>query len=499
MRIIILQAAAAVLSLALAVDARAQSATGITVEDIHGRPLNGRSITLVDWDGFLANPAIKLFVRAPVTVGFPATAVITSSQSRVYFNLPSQFTASGPSKSVSIANASTSVPFYVSIFPDRDGIDEDHSLTITIQNVTVTLNVHVIDQDLSIRSPFNVITDFTRDQTAFFSDAQKRALFQQAADDWAYFIDDMALDPVPVGGETTFIWNSDGFKTGSFTTNSQAYTGFLLYAYGISSSELRSGGEPASGSFQRSGGVLLPLRRSGGVEIETQGNYNVLGWFLTTTESDWWKGTNRNNEANDFYSIAHHEIGHALFFNPGYTQFVRGGTLSSAALLAYHGAALAINGSDHFDGSIDDSSLKGAFGYEYFGEVPRARWLPTKLDLLALSAVGYKIRNLSPFTKPVISGSINAQAWTQTAFRLPMQASGGVPAYDWTIETGVLPPGLTLDRYSGVISGLATLPGTFSFTVRVRDSDLRSGTELAQGTIVVSQGKAPGKRRSTRS
>jgi Putative Ig domain len=478
--------AAAILIVLLPAGAAAQDpATDIIVEDVHGRVLNGRAITLFDWDGFIANPAVKLFVRAPLNVGFPATANLSATEPRLYFDLPSQFGPGGPGKSLTLPG-SAPVPFHLSIFPDRNGTSETHTLTIAIQEQTLTLDIHVIDQDLSLPPLFNVTVDFTRDQTGFFSsNQQRRAIVQQATADWAYFIADMDLDQVPAGGETTFIWNPDGFNSGSFTTNAQPYTGFLLYAYGIHSAALRSGGEPSLHAFQHSGPVQLPLRRSGGVELETEGNFNTLGWLLTAGESDWWDATNLAGEPNDLYSIAHHEFGHALFCNPGYPNFTRDGTLGSAAITAYHGSSLAIDGHDHFDESVDRSSLKGAFGYEYHGDVPAGRWLPTKLDLLALEAVGYELRDLSLFSKPVITTTIDAEGSVGTPFSAAMQANGGVPAYDWTVTAGTLPPGLTLDRFTGVISGTPTQAGTFSFTVRVRDSDALLSSDTADASIEI--------------
>lgn len=165
-----------------------------------------------------------------------------------------------------------------------------------------TIKIHEIDQDKDAGPPFKVTVDFSKDRTGFFSDPQKRSIIQACVDDWAYFIDDMNLDPVPAGTESTFIWNPDGFVSGSLAKNSQSYVGFLLYAYGIHSPQLRSGGEPSgAGGYQSSRGVALPLRRSGGVEIETSGNFNALGWFLTTSDDDWWKSGNLGNELNDLW------------------------------------------------------------------------------------------------------------------------------------------------------------------------------------------------------
>ena len=41
------------------------------VKDIFGRKLNSRGITLVDWDGHLANPAIELRLVPPWNAGYP--------------------------------------------------------------------------------------------------------------------------------------------------------------------------------------------------------------------------------------------------------------------------------------------------------------------------------------------------------------------------------------------------------------------------------------------
>ena len=71
----------------------ATRAAEVVIEDIFGRPLNGHGLILVDWEGPIANPAIKVFVVPPADAAFPAHAVLTSKEPRVYFNLPSEIGA----------------------------------------------------------------------------------------------------------------------------------------------------------------------------------------------------------------------------------------------------------------------------------------------------------------------------------------------------------------------------------------------------------------------
>ena len=141
----------------------------------------------------------------------------------------------------------------------------------------------------------------------------------------------------------------------------------------------------------------MPIRRSGGLEIEVRGNYNTLGWLVTLTDGDWWKAANLGDAAADLYSIAHHEIGHALIFNPNNSLIKRGQTLNDERIRAYLGSSPALNQSDHLDGVIDPASLHGAFGNEYHCRMPRGCWLITKLDLLCARAIGYELRETSAF------------------------------------------------------------------------------------------------------
>jgi putative Ig domain-containing protein/VCBS repeat protein len=450
----------------------------ITVRDIFGRKLNAQDLVLVDWEGYLANPAIKFLVSPPQDGSFPATAVLSADNVRLYFDLPSQNGASGPTKTITFANASTQVPVLMSSFPDRDASDGHYHLSILFtgangQQTSLTLDVHEIDQDVTTPGPYPIVLDFSKDQTGFFSDPNKVAMIRQAADDFAYFIDITHLDEVAAGAEPTLIWNPDGFNSYTVTTNVNAYIGFLLYPYGIHSAALRSGGEPSAiGGFQSSVGFPLDLKRSGGIEIETQGNFNTLGWFLSVGDHDWWVSGNLGNEQNDLYSIAHHEMGHAFAFNPSYPRFnafKQQGFVQDAAVLAYHGSYPTVDASDHLSGHVDKASRQGAFGYEYFGDVPRRRWLTTKLDLLVAQAVGYTLRATSAFKALSLTTVPLPDAAVSQPYSKSLVAQGGIPFYSWTLDSGVLPAGMSLDAFTGTISGVPTQAGLFNFSIRVRE------------------------------
>ena len=57
-----------------------------------------------------------------------------------------------------------------------------------------------------------------------------------------------------------------------------------------------------------------------------------------------------------------------------------------------------------------------------------------------------------------------------TLYSATLSATGGTTPYRWSISSGSLPSGLSLNSTTGAISGTPTATGTFSFTVKVTDS-----------------------------
>ncbi len=70
----------------------------------------------------------------------------------------------------------------------------------------------------------------------------------------------------------------------------------------------------------------------------------------------------------------------------------------------------------------------------------------------------------------ITSDSNLPAAKTNASYSTTLAASGGFTPYAWSIVSGSLPYGLTLNSSTGVISGTSTVGGWFDFTVQVTES-----------------------------
>jgi hypothetical protein len=80
------------------------------------------------------------------------------------------------------------------------------------------------------------------------------------------------------------------------------------------------------------------------------------------------------------------------------------------------------------------------------------------------------------------------RATVGSGYSFTLQKLGGASPYTWELASGALPAGLTLNAGSGVVSGTPTEFGTFSFTVRLTDSQPVSVTS---GTLRIIVDPAP--------
>ncbi len=419
----------------------------------------------------MANPAIRLTITPDPTLYLPAKITLSADGGRLMFDLHSEVTPDGPSK-VMFIESHEPIHFWMSIAPDRNGDAEKYNLTVEGEDANKlrmkqVLPVDVIDQDQPARElDFHVKLDFSHDETGFYADPFRRMIVRQAADDWAYYLADQGFDEVPAGAETSWIWDQDGFKTGREVTNTEAYTGFLLYLEGIHHEEARSGAEASDrGGVQMRGGQPTGIRRSGTVCSEISGNWNGLGWQFSTDDRDWYASSNMRWQPHDFYSVVRHEMAHSFVFHtvhPAFKAKLQNSRLVDPAVRAYLGRDPEMLEVEHFGSTIDPASRAGVMGNEYGGEMPRGRWFLTKFDLLVAQAMGYRLRDTTPFM-PLEN---------RTADLLKpggvIEVAGGVPVYDF--RAAGLPSGLHLDRKTGDLSGTSVRTGPAEVRITVEDA-----------------------------
>ena len=75
-----------------------------------------------------------------------------------------------------------------------------------------------------------------------------------------------------------------------------------------------------------------------------------------------------------------------------------------------------------------------------------------------------------------------------TQYSAPITAIGGVYPYTWSIISGTLPSGLSLNSTTGAIGGMPVLAGNSSFTIQVTDSETPTVRAAAQLSIVINPG-----------
>jgi hypothetical protein len=100
-------------------------------------------------------------------------------------------------------------------------------------------------------------------------------------------------------------------------------------------------------------------------------------------------------------------------------------------------------------------------------QVTDATGTPKTQSLSIAVAAPLQITSTSPLPKATLNAAYN-----QT-----LTATGGRAPYAWSVIGSSLPTGLGLGAATGVISGIVTAPGTYTFIIQVTDSDNRTATQ----------------------
>lgn len=79
----------------------------------------------------------------------------------------------------------------------------------------------------------------------------------------------------------------------------------------------------------------------------------------------------------------------------------------------------------------------------------------------------FTLRVIAPLS---IETTVLPQVLGARPYRFQLEASGGVPPYEWSLGSGDLPPGITLGA-DGLLQGMSAMVADYEVTVRVRDSE----------------------------
>ncbi len=473
-----------------------------TVVDRFGRVVNDYGVKLVDWEGYLANPYIELTVRPPADVPFPVTVDLKAEgTSRLMMDLPSQLTATGATKQLTFANSAEQKTFKLAIHSKRaPGPDELYTLRLTVRaanNSTYTQSMPIRvqqDQKAALEPTIPIVFDYRYDDiTGYFNNAAFRTAAEEAVKDWFRFFNLQPFDTVAAGAEPNHLPGNDWQNTINVANNA-AYNGMWVYFRGIQTPY--STGYPANnGRYHTRNGQQVPgpIHRSTAMIFE----YDEAGkqLFTSLADEDWYK-TDIQGSVLDVHGLVMHEYGHAVAYHSdwaGMRNYVNTQGANDQEVIAYQGRTVPLDSSYHIPGTSPYwdrlSGQSGGWNHLF----PTRRWMLTKLALLVAENAGWPLnRNLTAFLAPSIVTTSLPNAPTGQAYQQTLAAKGGVPFYDWRITGGALPAGLSLDRFTGTISGTPSTAGTYSFTVELRDYDSLSAPVTRTFQLTVGDGGGGG-------
>ncbi len=162
-----------------------------------------------------------------------------------------------------------------------------------------------------------------------------------------------------------------------------------------------------------------------------------------------------------------------------YTFAVTSGALPTGLLL--NGATGAISGTP---------TTVGTFNFTITATDTSSGCLGSRPYSVAIAAAGCPVITLSPITFP--PGNVG------TPYSQTISGSGGTGPYTYSLASGALPNGLTLNSATGAITGTPTAIGLFNFSINATDANACQGVR-AYSIAILAAIPAPATRAARRS
>lgn len=94
--------------------------------------------------------------------------------------------------------------------------------------------------------------------------------------------------------------------------------------------------------------------------------------------------------------------------------------------------------------------------------------------------------------RPAFTAAVPPGGQVGVAYSTTLAVTGGTAPLTWSVTAGSLPPGLTLNPSTGVLSGTPTTASTYNFTASVKDANNQTATktvslQIAAGPLVITK------------
>lgn len=318
--------------------------------------------------------------------------------------------------------------------------------------------------------------------------------------------------------ETTGLWVEEGTATLQGTAPDQYYEGIVTHfsAWNADDRLLRTwvdgcvrdaNGQPVIDALVTSKGIDYTGSDSDfttangtfrvGVRKGSSASISVTRWsfnpFIYETISNAVTVTSSPNDPVDFVRT----LPNCIVVNPGVltitTQVLPGGNVGTA----YSQTLEAIGGVPGYVWSLNAGSnpLPAGLSLNPSGVIsgtPTAAGTTTVTVLVTDSVGGAATRGLSLTISPagvvplsITTASLLPGGTVGTVYNVTVAATGGTGTRSWSILSGNLPVGLTLNPSTGVISGTPTTAGTSSFTIQVQDSGSPQQSDQRQFNLTI--------------